>query len=208
MMAPSELAKHTRRDADGGSAAAQGQLGFWHLQGEEGLEQDDVKAAEWFREAADLGDATAQINIALYYGRGQGVEQNHALAAEWGRKAADQGDAAAQWLVGTLFALRDEGFKKDLPLGKRYLELSAAQGFEEADTRLRELRKCLACGKLDVHHMICSWCRNRRYCDAGCQLRHWNCPADPHKLHCVKRRESAGAEGSSSAPVDYSADNI
>jgi len=51
----------------------------------------------------------------------------------------------------------------------------------------------VGCGELDVHHMICSQCRDARYCDDDCQLRHWQCPTHPHKPHCVPRRESAGA---------------
>ena len=37
---------------------------------------------------------------------------------------------------------RGEGVNKDVPLGKRYLELSAAQGEEKAVALLKELRKC------------------------------------------------------------------
>ena len=50
----------------------------------------------------------------------------------------------------------------------------------------------MGCGELDVHHMICSQCRNARYCDDDYQRRHWQCPTHPHKPHCVPRRESAG----------------
>jgi TPR repeat protein len=126
------------------------------------------------------------------------VEKDYALAAVWCLKAADQGEAAGQFRVGTLYAFGAMGVKKDLPLGKRYLELSAAQGDEEAVALLKELRKCASCGKLDVHHMICAWCRNVRYCDGTCQLRHWQRLTDPHKPHCGRRREPAEADGSSS----------
>ena len=102
---------------------------------------------------------------------------------------ADQGDTVAQFCVGRTYASGEEGVKKDLPLGKRSLELSAAQGDGDAVALLRELRKCVACGKIDVHHMVCKR-SYKRYCDATCQLRHWNSPADPHKLHCVKQREA------------------
>jgi len=129
--------------------------------------------------------------LAACYDEGWGVDKNGAQAVAWWRKAADRGDAGAQQLVGRVYALGAQGLKKDLPLGKRYLELSAAQGDQAAVTLLKELRQCVACGKLDVHHMICSQCRRVRYCDGQCQLRHWNSATDPHKLHCVKRREPA-----------------
>jgi len=205
-MSPSDDAKLVCGAAEGGSAKAQFTLGLWHLQGAEGLEQDDVKAAACFREAADLGHALAQSCLAACYHTGEGVEQNFALAVKWGRTAADQGNADAQFVVGAWFAL-GKGVKKDLPLGKRYLELSAAQGCGSAVALLKELRKCVTCGKLDVHHMVCSRCHNRRYCDASCQLQHWNSSVDPHKLHCVKRRQPVEVGGSSSETADPSADN-
>jgi len=117
-------------------------------------------------------------------------------AAGW-RRSADQGDASAQLLIGTLLARGGGGVKRNLPLGKRYLELSATAGNETAVMLLRKLRKCVGCGELDVHHMICSQCRNARYCADDCQQRHWQCPTHPHKPHCVPRRETAAAGGSS-----------
>jgi len=161
-----------------------------------------VKGVALIRKAADRGNAGAERSLAVSYYRGDGVEQNMAVAAEWGRKAADQGDAVAQFLVGWWFALGN-GVKKDLPLGKRYLELGAAQGDQDAVTLLRELRKCVACGKLDVHHMICSRCHNRRYCNATCQLRHWNSATNPHKLHSGQRRDSTGVGGVSFSSCYY-----
>ena len=205
MMAPSELAKQCLRAAEGGSAEAQTQLGWFHRRGEEGLEQDNVKAAALFREAADLGHPLAGHVLARCYHAGEGLDQNYAQAAEWGRKAADQGNARAQLLVGKMYAYGKEGVKKDLPLGKQYLKLCAAQqGDQDAENDvalLKELRKCASCGKLDVHHMICAWCRNVRYCGGTCQLRHWQRPTDPHKPHCGRRREVAGAGGVASDPT-------
>jgi len=126
-----------------------------------------------------------------------------AAAAGW-RESADQGDASAQLHIGALLARGGGGVKKSQPLGKRYLELSAAAGNEAAVTLLKELRKCVGCGELDVHHMICSQCRDARYCDDDCQLRHWQCPTHPHKPHCVRRREAAGA-GASGRSSDLTA---
>ena len=132
------------------------------------------------------------------------MEKSYALAAVWRRatrKAADQGDATGQFDVGRLYAYGKVGVKKDLPQGKAYLELSAAQGGEDAVALLKELSKCVACGKLDVHHIICSRCRNRRYCDPTCQLQHWNNTTDPHRVNCAKRREAAGAGDSADRAV-------
>ena len=124
---------------------------------------------------------------------GKGAAHDLQEASAGWRESADQGDAGAQLLIGALLARGGGGVRKSQPLGKRYLELSAAAGNEAAVTLLKELRKCVGCGELDVHHMICSQCRDARYCDDDCQLRHWQCPTHPHKPHCVRRREAAGA---------------
>jgi TPR repeat protein len=135
--APSEHAMQMRREAEGGSALAQMTLGLWHQQGAEGLEQNFAKAAALFRTTADLGYASAEFSLATCYYTGEGVEQNNALAAEWGRKAADKGVKEAQFFVGDLYARGAEGLEQDLPLGKRYLELSAAQGDKGAIALLK-----------------------------------------------------------------------
>jgi len=77
------------------------------------------------------------------------VENNVPLAVAWSRKAADHGSEAAQSCRGRGVRAWEVGVKKDLPLGKRHLELSAAQEDEDAVALLKELRKCVACGKLD-----------------------------------------------------------
>jgi len=41
-------------------------------------------------------------------------------------------------------------------------------------------------GPLDVQHIVCKR-------TAAFQLWQWKHPTDPHKLHCVRRHESAGA---------------
>jgi hypothetical protein len=142
-------------------------------------------------EEADLALASVHQVMA-----GKGAAHDLQVAAAGWRESADQGDASAQLLIGALLARGGGGVRRSLPLGKRYLELSAAAGNETAVTLLKKLRKCVGCGELDVHHMICSQCRDARYCDDDCQLRHWQCLIDPHKPHCVPRREAAGAGGS------------
>ena len=67
---------------------------------------------------------------------------------------------------------------------------------------LNELRKCVACGKLDVHHMVCAWCHNVRYSEGTCQLRHWH----RQKPHCGRRREVAA--GVSTVPPTDSDESV
>ena len=59
---------------------------------------------------------------------GKGAAHDLQEAAAGWRKSANQGDASAQLLIGALLARGGGGVKRNQPLGKRYLELSAAAG--------------------------------------------------------------------------------
>jgi hypothetical protein len=62
----------------------------------QGVPQDYVEAANWFRKAAEQGYVQAQNRLAQMLAIGQGIQQNDAEAASWYRKAADQGVVPAQ----------------------------------------------------------------------------------------------------------------
>jgi TPR repeat protein len=64
--------------------------------------QTPATIAEW-RVQANAGDAAAQYNLGMMYGRGQSVPQDFAQAITWYRKAADQGDAEAQYNLGFMY---------------------------------------------------------------------------------------------------------
>ena len=63
-----------------------------------GARQDDVMAVEWYREAAERGDASAQLKLGVRYAKGEGVPQDDALAHKWLTLAANCYPAsAAKW---------------------------------------------------------------------------------------------------------------
>ena len=93
-MAPSKLAKQTRKDARKDAAAAH-RLAVWHARGEEGMSQDRELALKWEREAAERGCADAQYELGVGYREGDmGLTVDHATAFAWFRKAARQGRAS------------------------------------------------------------------------------------------------------------------
>jgi len=61
---------------------------------------------EKVRQAAEWGDAEAQLKLGVVYYEGKGVPQDYVKAACWFRKAADQGNADAQGMLGFMY---DEG---------------------------------------------------------------------------------------------------
>lgn len=68
--------------ADENDAKAQAALAFLYLKGL-GVQQDDVRAADWYRRAAQLGRPEAQFFLGTLYYLGRGVPQNDRLAHVW-----------------------------------------------------------------------------------------------------------------------------
>ena len=55
-----------------------------------------AKSVQWYRQAADQGDAAAQFQMGVAYEYGRGVEKSYEGAVQWYRQAADQKHAAEQ----------------------------------------------------------------------------------------------------------------
>ena len=66
----------------------------------EGVPQNYVQAARWYRKAAEQGLAAAQYNLGVMYAEGNGVPQDYAEAVKWNSRAAEQGAAIAQGPLG------------------------------------------------------------------------------------------------------------
>jgi uncharacterized protein len=66
------------------------QIGYMYDHSE-GVTQDNKEAAEWYRKAAEKGDARAQYRLGLFYATGTGVDENPKEAEKWYRKSAGQG---------------------------------------------------------------------------------------------------------------------
>ena len=77
--------------------------GMYYLGDQEGVPQDDAKAAAWIRLAAAQGDAHSQFVLGGMYEKGEGVPQDDAEAIAWYRRAAEQGHAEAQYNLGRIY---------------------------------------------------------------------------------------------------------
>jgi hypothetical protein len=66
------------------------------------LAQDEAKAAQWYRKAAEGGDAQAQFLLAQAFRKGQGLPRDPEGALHWAQAAADQGHPDAMVLCGDL----------------------------------------------------------------------------------------------------------
>ena len=58
-------------------------------------------AVNWYRKAAEQGNADAQYMLGVAYMSGDGVVQDEAEAMKWYRKAAEQGHVGAKSSLNT-----------------------------------------------------------------------------------------------------------
>lgn len=79
--------------ADENDAKAQAAIAFLYLKGL-GVRQDDVRAADWYRRAAQLGRPEAQFFLGTLYHLGRGVPRNDQLAHVWCEIALARGMTA------------------------------------------------------------------------------------------------------------------
>ena len=86
---------------EGGVRNAAYRLGVIHFAGQ-GINQDYIKAREWFELAAQDGDVNAMSFIGTLYLRGWGVEQSEEKAVEWFGRAAENGNPDAMFQLAKL----------------------------------------------------------------------------------------------------------
>jgi TPR repeat protein len=96
---------------------------------------------EKLKKDAEKGDATAQINLGLYYYNGNGVSQDYQEALKWYRKAADQGFAIAQFTLGMMY-FEGHGVAQDYAEAYGWLNIGSIGGNENSiELRNQVLKK-------------------------------------------------------------------
>lgn len=111
------------------------ELGVMYWKGN-GVPQDYVKAAEYYRKAAELGHAEAQYSLGTLYKGGAGVPRNYVEAAKWYRMAAEQGLKEAQFHLGYVY-YNGEGVPRNYTEAAKWFRIVAEQGFySDAQFRL------------------------------------------------------------------------
>ncbi len=96
---------------------------------------DYATALRIFRQFADQGDASAQSNLGLMYGKGLGVTQDYKEAVKWYRKAADQGNTPAQYNLGTMY-LNGWGVTQDYVVAIRLFRKAVNRGEAQVQVKL------------------------------------------------------------------------
>jgi hypothetical protein len=124
-----QIAKRlSRRDAlllkagESGSLEAQRDLGALYATGDWTGPRDAVRAAEWYRRAAERGHPDAQYNLGFMYLLGEGVQTSPSEGLQWLRRSADQGDETAIRLLADLYRNGKYGVPADDEEGRRWQE--------------------------------------------------------------------------------------
>ncbi len=93
----------------------------------EGDAQNMTNAIEWYRKAADQGNARAQYNLGWCYANSKGMDKAPVEAVKWYRKAAEQGNARGQYNLGLCYEY-GKGVTKDMREATEWFRKAAEQG--------------------------------------------------------------------------------
>ena len=109
-------------------------LGNDYYNGSNGKSKDYEKAVEYYRIAAEAGDAYSQYSLGFCYEKGQGVETSVHDAVKWYRKAAEQGEKNAKERLenakqlGVDYYFGENGKYTDYIKAVAYFRLAAEDG--------------------------------------------------------------------------------
>jgi TonB family protein len=118
----------------GEDADKQARLGYAYETGR-GVKENDARAAELYRKAAEQGQVEAQYNLGVLYKDGVGVQKDDEQAVAWFRRAADRGFPPAQVGLAAMYEY-GLGVPKDDTQMQVWTRKAADQGFAPAQTRL------------------------------------------------------------------------
>lgn len=106
-----ERIKKLRDSAIGGNSESCLALGNAYFYGKS-IPKDLYSAFQWYFEAAEKGNPTAQFNLALCYDQGLGVAVNKIEALRWYKKAANSGVVQAKYNLA-MYYKNGEHFSSD-----------------------------------------------------------------------------------------------
>ncbi len=105
-----------------------------------GITVDYAKAVEYYKKAADLGDAAAENNLGSCYKNGYGgLEKNNKEAFSWYQKAANKGYREAQKNLGICYE-NGYGVEISITKAKKCYQKAANKGDESAKSSLNRLQ--------------------------------------------------------------------
>lgn len=114
--------------AEKGDTQAQLLMGYAHLYGMRGIEQNYQIARQYFTRALSNGDPAAYGPMGQIYSQGLGVVQNNKTALHYFRQGADKGDPASHNGIGYMYMYGLAGLQKDYAQAVKHFNISASEG--------------------------------------------------------------------------------
>lgn len=130
--------------ANGGLAAGQFEMGYYHFEGCGDAEQDYARAFDWFEKAYENPNCAADTKaqsaayLGISYQSGLGVVQDDDLALEFLQEAEEGKDSLWESVLGSVLTALGvayafgRGTEVDIELGYQYFEDAVRLGSEEA----------------------------------------------------------------------------
>jgi len=154
--------------AQAGDALAQNVMGMAYKYGI-GTEQNHAVSLEWFRKAADQGDADAQFNLGRIYGKAIGTyakaraaPQDGVEAVKWYRRSAEQDYRPAQFNLAEIYAEGSRDVPRDDVLAYFWMSLAASGGDQAAAQRLERYAAQMTAAQIDnARGLVADWKRRR-----------------------------------------------
>jgi TPR repeat protein len=103
-----------------------------------GVDKDYENPIDWFKQAAEKGNAMAQNCLGNKYKYGHGVDQDYEKAVFWYQKAANQRNAMAQNNLGDRYK-NGEGVTKDYKEAVKWYQKAAERGSAKAAFNLGDM---------------------------------------------------------------------
>jgi len=136
--------------AQGGDREAQYNIGLMYRRGDF-VAQDDVEAARWFLEAAELGLPIAQCQMGYMFANGYGLSKDLLKGAQWSGLSAKNGSddgqrmlAAIATELGWSYMGGEESFDYDLVSSCMWFTIGAENGDKHAVSMVDSI-----CGSLE-----------------------------------------------------------
>eukprot|EP01130_Rhizamoeba_saxonica_P012448 TRINITY_DN5251_c0_g1_i2.p1 TRINITY_DN5251_c0_g1~~TRINITY_DN5251_c0_g1_i2.p1 ORF type:complete len:188 (+),score=36.66 TRINITY_DN5251_c0_g1_i2:22-585(+) len=108
----------------------------WYSTLEQDILNDEKESIEYYRTAAEDGDAESQYQLALIYDKGEGVPQDKEVAKQWYLKAADQGHTESEYMVGSIYLNGGFDDQIDYRAAYEWFKKAAAKDHSEAQVNL------------------------------------------------------------------------
>lgn len=122
--------------AERGHKSSQDYVGDCYYYGR-GVQEDNVKAAEWYTKAYEQGNVHAASQLGRIYYSGQGVEADKDKSFYYFKYAADRGNTYSQYFLHYFYLI--DGKFKDYEKGLEYLFMAAEGDYTEAQVLLGKL---------------------------------------------------------------------